>query len=215
MIKRSRRKQEKLDIKPKHTPKFLKPRKSTAKTIVNTAEEFQTLYQSPSRQEISLRTFSKIKRLEKFHCSKKQEHSISDSIAYWIFLFLVMVTNFFVSLIIIFMLLSIDHYLLYLIMVVMGLGFGFMYERMIHTIHHLFPFHYVYAKLFIITTGGINIFYIVSISSFLFNFFGMSNDVYSHLAISVTYFFSYLLPYFISLLFKSIRNDPDLCRSIS
>lgn len=177
---KKRKKQDK-----KKTSKNSKSKNSREKLLTN--------------EEIVTGSLKRIRKLEEIHEQRKKQHKPADAIAYWTFLFLILVTNFFVSFILVFLILTIQHALLYVVVIIMGLGFGLMYEKIINNMSHLYKHHHVFAKIFILVTGAINVFYIVTLSSIIFVFFNMRNEVYNHLGIGVTYFFAFLIPYFLAL----------------
>lgn len=156
----------------------------------------------PNQDDITTFSLQRIKRLEEIHEMRKQQHKIHDLIAFWIFILVIIVTNFFLSLLIIFLIVFLDDPLLYIIVIILGLAFGAMYEKLINGMSHIFLHHHVFAKIVIFICAIVGIFYIVATTSIVFNFFELENKVYSHIGISIAYFISFLVPYFFVKLFR-------------
>ena len=151
-----------------------------------------------TNEEITTSSLKRIQRLEEIHEKRKKQHTKHDAIAFWTFIFVIIVTNFALSLLIIFFIIVLDHPLLYIITVILGLAFGLMYERLINGMSHIFAHHHVFAKLVVVLSAVVGVIYIVAFTSLFFNFYEIENKVYSHVGISIAYFVSFLIPYFIS-----------------
>jgi hypothetical protein len=152
--------------------------------------------------EIINSTLQRIKRLEEIHENRKKQHTGHDAIAYWIFIFIVVIGNFVMSLLIIFLIILIDHPFLYAVAIILGLTSGIMYERLINGMSHIFTHHHVFAKLVVVLTAIVGVFYIVSCTELFFNIWGVKSNIVNHIGISVSYYCAYLIPYF----FVKIRN---------
>jgi len=152
-----------------------------------------------SQANITTSTLTRIKRLELIHKERKEQHTFSDTVSFWTFLIISLATNFFLSFILVFLIVFLRDPLLYAIIVILGLSFGLIYSYLIHSLRHSFFHQHVYAKLFILLTGAINIIYIVITSKIVLDFFGVRNNIYSHLGISLAYFIAYIIPYFVEL----------------
>lgn len=152
-----------------------------------------------SQEDITTSTLTRIKRLELIHKERKEQHIFSDTVSFWTFLIISLVTNFFLSFILVFLIVFLSDPLLYAIVIIIGLSFGLIYSYLIHSLRHSFFHQHIYAKLFILLTGVINIIYIIITSKIILDFFGVKNNIYSHLGISLAYFISYIIPYFVEL----------------
>ena len=175
-----------------------KTQTKTKTKVEKTAPLLNIRHHLISNEEIVTSSLRRIKRLEDIHEARKKQHNLSDAIAYWTFLFVIMVTNFVLSFLIIFLILFLDHPLLYVVIIILGSGFGLIYELFLNGMRHVFLHHHVFAKVFLIITGVINIINIVLITSIINNFFGLENKMYNAIAVSVVYFISFLAPYFIT-----------------
>jgi len=157
-----------------------------------------------TQEEITSSALSRIKRLEDIHTQRKREHTFSDTVSFWSFLFISLITNFFLSFVLVFLIIFLRDPMLYLLVSIIGLAFGMVYSYMIHNLRSSLIFHHIYAKVFILLTGAINIVYIVVTSKIVLDLFGVENTIYSHLGISLTYFIAYILPYFLTLIYKQV-----------
>ncbi len=155
-----------------------------------------------SQEEITSSTLERIKRLEDIHQRKLEEHTSSDTTAFWTFLLIAIITNFFLSFILVFLLVFLNDPLLYALVIIIGLSFGYVYTFLIHSLRHTFFHHHMYSKMFIFITGAINIFYIVTTSEIVFNGFNIPNDFYNQIGIPIVYFIAYLAPYFLEKMWK-------------
>ncbi|MCB9358398.1 hypothetical protein H6503_00545 [Candidatus Woesearchaeota archaeon] len=160
-----------------------------------------------SSEDIIDSSAKRIIRLEELHKERLGQHHLWDSIAYWSFLIVSLVSNIFISFIIIFMIIFLGtHPLVFAVTGIIGLGFGFIYSNLLHGLRHTFLHHHVYAKIFMIVTSIINITYIVLSSVAVLKFSGIEYSLIGLISVSVTYFVCYLIPYFIELLVSGTRK---------
>ena len=168
-------------------------KKSIKKNKVNS-------YKPLSQEEIINNSIQKIKRLEDIHYARKKDEMISDKIAFWIFLLLALITNFFLSFLLIFLIIFLQDPLLYVIIAIIGISFGMIYSYLIHNLRYAMFHHHAFAKIFILLTGAINVFYIISSSTAVLNFIGVTYNLINIVGLAFTYFIAYLIPYFIELI---------------
>lgn len=160
------------------------------------------LFEKNPVQDNSKEVLDKIFRLENIHKARKEQQMLSDKIAFWIFLIISIITNFSLSFIIIFLIVFLQDPLIYLLIAIIGFSFGMFYSYMINNMRYSLFYYHAFSKIFILITGTINIIYIIITSSIIYNFLGFKGSTYNFLGISLTYFFFYLLPYFIDLFYK-------------
>ncbi|MFT4343238.1 MAG: hypothetical protein ACMXYE_00655 [Candidatus Woesearchaeota archaeon] len=196
----------------------MSPRKKTVKTGVK-AKKAPKSKQKIWRRNDKLQRDSKeifhdvhkhslrrIHALEKIHEGKKQTHTISDSIAFMSFLIIALLTNFFLSFILLFMIIFLQDILVYIIVAIIGISFGLVYTHLIHSLRALLRSHHIYAKVFVLITGSINVVYIVATSMIVYDFLGFPQNFWFHLGIALVYFVSFLIPYFGKILFSYNLN---------
>lgn len=179
-----------------------KKKKSLKKSKRNSLTRNISTKDLVQNEDITSFALERIRKLEELHNERKTQHTFMDTMAFWTFLFIALLTNFFLSFVLVFLIIFLRDPLIYAIVIIIGLSFGLVYSYLIHGMRHLFFYHHIYAKLFLLITGVINIIYIVVTSKIVLDYFGIKNYMYSHLWISMAYFLSYLLPYFLKLLWK-------------
>jgi hypothetical protein len=154
----------------------------------------------PTNEAITDSILNRIKRLEEVHEQRKMQHTGWDKIAFWTFIFVILVSNFLLSFFMVFLILFLQHPLIYLIVILIGLGFGLSYEHMLNGMSHIFAHHHIYAKVFMLVTGAINVFYIVATTIIVMSRFQVPNVYFNPLGVSITYYVSYMVPYFVAKL---------------
>lgn len=126
---------------------------------------------------------------------KKVEYAKHGSnILYWMSLLVLTICNFFIAIILIPLLIFINQAQLYLIVVALGLVFGFFFNLLIHDIEHLERKHHLFAILFIPLVVIIDLFIVINISNNIATIFGISTKQ-SPLIVSCVYVLVFLIPY--------------------
>lgn len=198
------------------TAKSKKPKLKAKLSYSSTNQAFSRSDHSQDNIQDSLNAFNelnshdiitssavRIKKLEEISKKKSQEYSTYEMINFWIFLITSLIGNFFFSLIIVFLIVFLLDPLLYVIVIILGLGAGSVYSYLIHHLKNSYLHQHIYAKMFILVTGAVNVAYIVILSNRLFSLYGFIEQTYNPTGIAITFFICYLLPYFIELLIKS------------
>ena len=154
-----------------------------------------------------------IKRLEKRGWSKKDISKTVDIIhnskqlktvetrflekrIYWILLVIIIFANFAVSIALIPILMVLSGFLLYLMIITIGIVFGLLFELVIRSIEHLEKKHHLFLAILIPSTALANIFVIARISNYLnrtLNLINFNNPV----IIAIAYAASFVLPYLV------------------
>ena len=148
-----------------------------------------------------------ITRLESIHKMYKATHSIHDAIAYWTFIGTVVLTNALISFILIFLIVLLADPMIYIVVGIMGLGFGMIYAHILHGMSHIMEYHHWHAKSMIAVTGLINGLYIYSSSSLVRHFFGMEPYTIHMIGIPIAYYVCYLVPYFVIAIQKKSASQ--------
>jgi len=116
---------------------------------------------------------------------------------YWILLFVIIAANFSVSITMIPIFMTLNGILLYLVLITLGIVFGFSFELVIRSIEHLVQKHHVVLGILITLIALINIFLISRISNQFKLNLNLSNPN-SSLLLALVYAASFALPYIIS-----------------
>ncbi len=125
----------------------------------------------------------------------------TNRILYWMSLLVLTISNFVISIVLIPFLLTINNYFLYIIIILLGIIFGSLFELLIEDIEHLNKKHHAIALIFIPAIAIINIFVTVNIANNI-NQFLKFNIIHEPIIISAIYVISFLTPYIIGR-FKS------------
>ncbi|MBD3313230.1 hypothetical protein GF345_02205 [Candidatus Woesearchaeota archaeon] len=142
------------------------------------------------------------KTLQMAHGEGKEEKHIEykkemNKTVYWATLLVLTVSNFLISIVLIPFLLVMQPLQLSVIVIVLGLIFGLMFNLVILDIEHIKNHHHLLAAVFIPGIALVNVFVMVSIA----NGFGDRIGLESHenpMLISIIYIAAFLLPYIYS-----------------
>jgi len=124
---------------------------------------------------------------------------ILDFFVFWFLLLLIVVANFAISISMIPFLLSLDGIFLYSIVIILGLGFGWVFELIIRSIEHLEKKHHIIIGLVIPLVALVNVYLIAKISAEYETLF-YQGIIPNPILVSVVYATMFVLPYFISKL---------------
>ena len=156
---------------------------------------------------------SLIKRLEKKGWSKKEisktveiihnakrlktpETRFLEKRVYWILLIVIIAANFAISVALIPVLMALRGMVLYIIILIMGIAFGLLFELVIRSIEHLEKRHHIFLAVLIPVVALVNILVISNFSNGLTKILNLKN-IHNSLGISVIYTASFVLPYLI------------------
>ncbi|MBI4150254.1 hypothetical protein HY488_02520 [Candidatus Woesearchaeota archaeon] len=122
---------------------------------------------------------------------------------YWMFLIILTVINFFVSVALIPLLLILQIGQLFFIVVIVGFAFGMLFNLIIWDIEHLETKHHVGAALFLPALALVSILLIVTAANRMAE--GIIGGVHQNaMVIAGMYVFAFLLPYLISIVKRNI-----------
>ena len=135
--------------------------------------------------------------------AKKNKHpaiKFLDKTVYWVALILAIIGNFIISIVLIPLLLTLNHFQLYLVVVTIGIAFGLLFELLIRSITHLKTKHHLFFGFLIPVIVIINVFVITNIANNLEEVF-MIKNVHNPLIVSIVYAFAFIIPYAVYHLF--------------
>ncbi|HLC50551.1 MAG TPA: hypothetical protein VJI97_03935 [Candidatus Nanoarchaeia archaeon] len=125
----------------------------------------------------------------------KSDHTIFlEKRVYWILLVIIVTANFAISIALLPLLIVLRDYLLYSIIIIMGLIFGLVFELVIRSIEHLQRRHHVFLAFLIPSAALISAFIISKISNDIVAKFGLSNYHIPFL-IAFIYALAFVAPY--------------------
>ncbi len=129
--------------------------------------------------------------LQQKHVGIKEE--IHKAI-YWLILLVLMIGNFFVSLILVPFMLVLKPTQVELIVVVFGVVIGAIFSHLIWSIEHIEPAHHLVAAIFLPVVAVINVFIMAEISNSFASRLGLAGHENPYL-VSVLYAAAFLVPY--------------------
>jgi len=120
-----------------------------------------------------------------------------NPILYWTALIVAIIGNFIISIALIPILLVLSNYQLYLVIAVLAVSFGAMFNLLIHTIEYVDPTHHIIAGIFIPSVALITIFIMVNIATKIGNV--IQNPIHENpFIIGLFYVFFFMIPYSIT-----------------
>ena len=128
--------------------------------------------------------------------NKTEENLFLGKRIFWILLAVLAAANFAVAASIMPMLIALKGISLYVIIAIIGLAFGFVFELVIRTIEHLERRHHLFLAIFIPLAALINAFIIAGLSNDLAAGLSLQN-FHSPFAIGLVYAASFALPYMV------------------
>lgn len=127
---------------------------------------------------------------------KTPESRFLEKRVYWILLFAIVAANFAISVALIPVLMALSGAMLYLIIIMLGIVFGLLFELVIRGIEHLEKRHHILLAILIPLIALANVFVISKISNDLAGTLQLTN-FQNPVLISITYAASFVLPYII------------------
>lgn len=133
--------------------------------------------------------------------------STLNKVVYWGALLVAIVGNLIVSVVLIPFLLVLSKMQLYIIIIIIGIAFGALFNMLLKDIEELDKKHHVIAGIFIPALAIINVFIMTQLANYLTVLIGVNNVPHNPFVISVIYVASFSLPY---ILYKisSIGKKP-------
>ena len=129
--------------------------------------------------------------------AKEKKHpaiKFLDKTVYWISLIIAIIGNFIISIALIPFLMVLKSIQLFLVIIVLGLSFGLMFELLIRSIEHLEVKHHIFLAVLIPVVAVINVFIITLVSNNLEEIFNINNPQNPFL-VGVVYAVAFILPF--------------------
>ncbi|MBI1969907.1 hypothetical protein HYS48_04395 [Candidatus Woesearchaeota archaeon] len=169
-------------------PKSLKERLLEKGWSRAEAERTQQLLFSPEKQEK--------------HIAFKQE---TNKIVYWSVILILVILNLLIIFVLLPILILADPTFVEVIVIFLGLIFGWIYNLLISDIEHIEARHHIVAAMFIPAVAILNIFIVVAVAN------GFSSKlnipIQQHpIILSITYVTAFLLPYLITLIKEELAR---------
>ena len=129
----------------------------------------------------------------------------ANPLMYWLTLIISIIGNFLIAVAIIPFLIVLSDYQLYLVVGLIAISFGAMFNFLISTMEHLDPSHHVIAGVFIPALAAITIFVMVNVANRLSSFF-QSPIIHNPVWVAVIYVIIFSAPYSIGRLLRYARK---------
>ena len=115
---------------------------------------------------------------------------------YWILLVIISVANFAIAVALIPILIALNGFVLYAIIIIIGVVFGLIFEIVIRSMEHLEKKHHIFLVLLIPSIALVNVFFMASMSNTLSKILSLRN-IQNQTIISLIYAASFVLPYIV------------------
>ncbi|MBI4452971.1 hypothetical protein HY637_06080 [Candidatus Woesearchaeota archaeon] len=137
-----------------------------------------------------------IRIIQRAKQDKTKENIFLERRIFWILIVVITVANFAVSVALMPLLVTLNGFALYFIIITLGIVFGLAFELVIRTIEHLQDKHHFALMLLIPVIALANIFLIAGLSNDFAEKLGLHN-INSPLLAGLAYAVSFALPYFV------------------
>lgn len=142
--------------------------------------------------------------IEKANEKKTDKIRVLDLLIYWFVLIVAIIGNLVISLALVPFLLEFRNFFLYVIIAILALVFGFLFDLLIRDIESLEQKHVIIAGIFIPALAVINIFYITNFSNYVSAALNL-NNTHSPFFVSAVYVAAFSAPY---LFYRVINKKP-------
>ena len=126
---------------------------------------------------------------------------------YWVLLAVIIAANFAISIALIPVLIALNGAFLYLVLMVLGIVFGLLFELVIRSIEHLEKKHHLLLAVLIPLIALANAFVISNVSNDLMSTLSLAN-LHNSLAVALVYSVSFVLPYIVYRFVLKIEYYP-------
>ena len=120
-----------------------------------------------------------------------------ERMIFWLALFICLVGNFFISMMLIPMLLLIKGNFFYFILIIVGFTVGILFELIVCSLENMEKKKYVISGIFVPFLSLINIFLISQLSNNFSSLMHVSAGYHDPLIVSLIYVISFMIPYFV------------------
>ncbi len=121
----------------------------------------------------------------------------TDAFIFWLALIVCIIGNFFISMLLIPMLLIIKGFYLFVILSMVGVTVGILFELIVCTLESMEKKKYIISGIFVPFLALINVFLISQLSNSFSSLMHVSAGVHNSVVISVVYVASFLVPYIV------------------
>lgn len=178
--------------------------------VDNISKSDSIFYASPER-DISQSSFdnSEIGPIERqYEYEKNRKEDVASSLAgviFWISLFAAIIGNFIISVILVpFLIMLEDKATLYVIVMIMGIVFGALFNFLLSDIQKLDEKHHVMSGVVIPALAVINVYIMVNVSKTVGEIVSITVNQ-NALVISIIYVAMFIVPYLITAIFKNYK----------
>ena len=154
---------------------------------------------SSHKKAIDVLTSAHMKKKHVFYAKENQR------VFYLISLFLLFISSFIVSFLLIPFILLFESFSVYAIVLLSGLVFGFIFSFMILDLQHLERKHHVFMGILVPAIAVANIYFIISLTKRIADFFLISLK-HDFIVVSSFYLIGFILPYLFFGLVQSVKG---------
>lgn len=129
--------------------------------------------------------------------AKEKKHpaiKLLDKTVYWIALLTAIIGNIIISISLIPSLMTLKSFPLFLVIIVLGISFGMLFELLIRSIEHLEMKHHIFLSIIIPIIAIINVFIITTVSNDLEKFFNINNPQ-NPILVGIVYAVAFIFPF--------------------
>lgn len=140
------------------------------------------------------------KVMRTIHRGEHQKSNFSkflDNFVFWLALIICLVGNFFISMLLIPMLLIIKGFYLFVILSIVGITVGILFELIVCTLESMEKKKYIISGIFVPFLALINVFLISELSNSFSSVMHVSAGEHNSVLVSVVYIVSFLVPYIV------------------
>lgn len=140
-----------------------------------------------------IKTVDIIKNAKK---NKPKDAVFIEKRIYWILLVMIIAANFAISIALLPVLIALRGFILYFVLVALGIAFGFLFELVIRSIENLEDKHHFLLAILIPLTALANVLFISRISNNLIKTLSLTN-FHNSVIIAAVYAVAFVLPYIV------------------
>lgn len=137
-----------------------------------------------------------VKRIKKRE--DRETNKIMNRVVYWTALLVAMIGNLVLSAALIPFIIVLNSIQLYIIVAVLALSFGMLFNLLLKDIENVDRKHHIIAGIFIPGLAIVNIFVITNLANHLIEIFKIENSPQNPYIISLVYVLAFLIPFFIN-----------------
>ena len=135
---------------------------------------------------------------------KPKKIQLLDEVIYWFILVIAIIGNIVISIALVPFLIALKSSFLYLVIILMAITFGFLFDSLIRDIESLEQKHVIIAGLFIPVLALINVFYITHFANYVSQTLNLDNT-HNPFLVSIVYVAGFIAPY---LIYRIVNKEP-------